>query len=89
MLKRWLIRIALAMTVTVAVLVVLAVGSLTLIAYAVNDLPVNSDLESEVRRLVHHDRDLEPLLARATADGRLTMAEANAIISAAEKKRKQ
>lgn len=89
MLKRWLIRVALATTVIVAVLVVLAVGSLSLIAFAVNDLPVNSDLDSEVRRLVQHDRELQPLLNQATADGRLTMAEANAIISAAEKKRQK
>ncbi len=64
---------------------VVGVGSAGFVWYALFNVAVASGLERGVRQIVNQNPTLQPMLDRATADGVLTMSEANAVIDAAEK----
>ena len=76
--NQWISKIAIAFVAVV-------VGSLILVWYRVSYRAVEPGLEQGIQTVVKRNPVLQPLLDRAMSDGRLTMTEANAIISAAEK----
>ncbi|MDB5339706.1 MAG: hypothetical protein JWN70_5325 [Planctomycetaceae bacterium] len=79
--NQWISKIAIAFVAVVA-------GSIILMWYRVSYLAVDPGLEQGIQTVVKRNPTLQPMLDRAMSDGRLTMAEANAIINAAEKLKK-
>ncbi len=68
---------------------VVGIGSAFLVWSILHTEPVAPGLDRGVREIVKRNPTLQPQLDRATADGVLTMSEANEIIEAAEKLKHQ
>jgi hypothetical protein len=76
--RQWISKIAITF-------VAVAAGSAILVWYRVSYRSVDSGLEQGIRNVVNRNLSLRPLFEQAMSDGKLTMAEANAIIKEAEK----